>query len=821
MAILKISAYKENGKYNFPSENSNPKDKQDKEWYLKHLQAMTHLYASNQCAVPFRNDISQNVVSIDTLRAYARGTQGSKMIKEKLLQQAKDGSGKFKTKMKDIFQTYDVLPEMFDVIRAINQRQDYDISASCVDYSGMEEKALTKAMMKFFLQKETKELFDRAQYKPNTPFTPEEMSQITEADVDMIFDSGGYLLQKELASIACCDETKNASGHKGIENKVNDDIITIGLAGIKTYVDRATNTIKYRYCDPKNMYLPYSQYMDFRDITKAGEYRQATISELVEINPNLTAEQIKDLVEGYAWMNPEYKSILENTGQYLDPNFLTQVDRCRVWIFDAQWLSVDKKTNLITKHSNGNDIVKDVKYDYELNSQEEKKGAKLKRTKTIKKYEAIWVVGSDILLSYGQAKDVAYYGKSGNKTPRIDYFFSQTGNMSLIQRCIPHVDDINLNTVKLRNAVATLPPAPRMVIQQQLLDNVFLNNIKQQPEDLIQTFVERGYLVVNGVDDHGRPVYQNSKAIEFMATNIVEDVNLFSGLIRDGINRIRQVLGLPEGLDGTAGNPYAGKGQTEMAAQASSNALYPSLSKISEIFNPALNDVVKKWQVYSKGKDLKVKYSPLNTTAKEILSLGAEFSEADIEIVMSLSPNDDQKQFLLAQLNEMSLQYTNSGGALGTSKAEYLMLYDMIMAGKIKLAMFKIAQIEKRRESLNEINKRKDQEFNIKSQQTSAVTTAEEQRKTISTEELEKRKTAVTVEAQKRKTAATTAYMKTFDTEGMPMPREIYDEIMRTADEEVMSTFASDGAEEQQQEMQQQGQEQMMPQNQDMSVMQG
>ena len=57
--------------------------------------------------------------------------------------------------------------------------------------------------------------------------------------------------------------------------------------------------------------------------------------------------------------------------------------------------------------------------------------------------------------------------------------------------------------------------------------------------------------------------------------------------------------------------------------------------------------------------------------------------------------------------------------------------------------------------------------------------------------------------------------------EGMPMPKEIYDEIMRTADEEVMSAFAPDGAEEQQQEMQQQGQEQMMPQNQDMSVMQG
>jgi len=792
MNVKKISDYAEKGKYNYPQENINPKIKKTKEWYQQQVEAMTHMYVNNLCAIPFRVDPNTGGVSIATLRAYATGRQGSKMIKKKLLKESKDGSGKFITKMKDVFDTYDVLPEMFDVIRAINQRQEFELTASCLDYESMNEKALEKSMLKFLIKKETKDLMDRSGYKVNSQLSPEEMAQMTDGDIDMIFESGGYLMQKELASIACCQETMDASGSKEIENLINDDFITLGYAGIKTYIDRATNTVKYRYVDPAKVFLPYSQYRDYRDITRCGEYRKVTIAEIVEINPNLTPEQLQELVEGYAYMNPDYKAFYEGNGQYLEENFVRSIEKCVVWIFDAQWISADVKTNLITKHPNGNDIVRDVDYDYKLNSQEEKKNVKIKRTKTIKKYEAIWVVGTDIMLQYGQAEDTAYYGKSGNKTPRLDYFWARTGNMSLVQRCIPHVDDINLNAVKLRQAVATLIPAPRMVIQQQLLDNVWLNNIKQQPEDLIRTMVETGILVVNGVDDHGRPVYQNSKAIEFMNTNIAEDVNLFMGMIREGINRIRQVLGLPEGLDGTSGNPYTGKGQTEMAAAASSNAMYPTLSKPQDILNPALNDCVKKWQVYSKNKDLDVKYSPLGATTKEILRLGADFSKSDIEVRIKLALNEEQKQFLLQQLNIMSEQYTATNGQLGTSKAEYMLLFDMIMAGRTKLAMFKIAQIEKRRESLAAISKKQDNEFNLRSQQETAKLSAEQLRQTIKLENEEKRKTAITTEAQKRKTTATAAYMKTFDMEGQPMPQSIYEQIMQEADEEIAASFAQD-----------------------------
>lgn len=727
----RLGDYKKTGIYNYPQEDINPELKKDKKWYQAHGEAMLHYYTSGNCEIPF--DFT-NRKSFRTLQAYAQGKQGNVAAKRKL---AKDlGNGQFSTKMKEVWDTFDVLPEMFDVIRAINQRQDYEISASCIDEPSIEEKSLERATLKFFLNKDVQDLMNRAQFKPNLPIDPQELANMTASDVDLFFDSGGMVLQRELAAIAACDETKLLSGYKGIENLVNDDLIVFGISGIKNYIDKSTNSVKMEKIDFVNSrpIIPFSHYYDFRDITRAGVLKKMSIAQIKEINPELLRDKevMDKLIDSHRYMNADYVAAMDNTGQYQNPYNSNPLDGFKVYVLDFQFLSTDYEKYLDVKHQNGNTIYKQVKYDYKLNKQEEKKGAKIDSKKLIKKHKAIWVVGTDILLDYGVDTDVVYYGKDGNKTPRIDYFFAKTGNTSLIERCIPHVDDINLAVVKLRNSIATLPPAPRMVLQQQLIDNVFIGGKKQQPEDLFQTLIDKGYLVVNGVDDDGRPIYQNGKAIDFIGVGgLIEDVTLFNSVISDGIGRIRQVLGLPEGLDGTAGNQYAGLGKTQLSAQASSNALFPTLGRLGDIFLPAFDDVVKKWQIVCKGAKKKFSWTPLGSSTRQILEVGADFSNADFNLEMTLAPNDEEKQFLIGQIGEMSLQFTQSSGQVGVSRAEYLMLYKLIKAGRIDMAMFKIAQIEKRREMAANKKAEQNQKMNIQDQQESAKMASEQERMTL------------------------------------------------------------------------------------------
>src|SRR5690606_27296451 len=115
-------------------------------------------------------------------------------------------------------------------------------------------------------------------------------------------------------------------------------------------------------------------------------------------------------------------------------------------------------------------------------------------------------------------------------------------------------------------------------------------------------------------------------------------------------------------------------------------------------------------------------------------------------------PTDEKKQFLIQTMVEMAGDYKATAGAIGASRAEFLMVYKLIESGRIDMAMYRIAQIEKRREIATQQKAAKDIQANAQVQQDSARVAGEESRNTAMFVESEKRKTALLTEAQKRKT---------------------------------------------------------------------
>lgn len=797
----KISDYKDLKYSSYPSDRIDPENKKKKEWYLANLTAMMHHYTVNNCEIPYSWGVGKTPFS--TLRLYRLGKQGNLPVFRKLLQESDEEPGKFKTKLKNVFETHDVLTEMIDVVSAINQKQDYNVTAIATDDVSGEARELERGLIKYLMQDEAQELLRKSEFKPSTPISMEDISLLTEADVDSLFDTGIIQLPREIAAIAAAHYTMDISDHKEIENKCNEDLITLGIAAIKSYIDYSTGEVKERYVDPANLILPYSKYNNFKDITRVGELRTMTIAEIKEINPNLGAEEIKDLVDDHLYMNKEYMAHIQGYDPE-NPELSNPVDMCKVWVLDAQWLSVDHRVYLDEKMDNGGEIYKQVKYDYELNSQQKRKKAKIDRKKIIKKYSAIWIVGTEILLQYGECKDQPYYGPKGNKTPRLDYSIVKTGTKSIVERCIPDQDDINMYVTKLRVAVASLPPAPRMILQQQMLNNVQLGGVKQKPSDLIQTMLETGILIVNGLDDHGRPIYQNGKAVDFFNTGLGEDITIYGNLINESINRMRQVIGLPEGLDGSSPMPYQGVRTQEMAASASSNALFPTIGRIGPLFTQAVEHWVKMWQVLAKKGGKKVRYKPLGERTWKVLELTADFWNSDFSFALSFAPTEEQKQFLIQRIANMKEKSDASGGVIGLTESEFLMLYKMIQGGQIDKAMFRMAQIEKRKAAIKRLEDIENQERTFQGQQESARVTAEEARRTIQNEENEKRKTAIVTGAQARKTRISDTFLKSYEGENRSIPEDKYFELMNEADEEIAISMAPE---------QQGPTDQMMPQD--------
>jgi len=714
--------------YPYPTDSIDPALKRQKSWYLATVQAMICDYASNYCYIPFEFGMKR---SFATLRAYATGQQSPNKLKDSLIGRKKRREdGTYPTKMNISWDTYYIMSKMFDIIRERNMTVEFDVDVTCIDEDSLATKDADRQMLKYMIHPQTQAFLKATGHQVPHDVNPKAMGIQNQADVDLYFETGGYSTQREIACVAACQKTKMVSNYKVIQDATFDDLITVALTGWKTYIEKSTKLPKIRKCYIDRCVIPYSELNDFSDNTRAAEIRIMTIADIWKENPSLTAENLLYLAEKFQWLNQSfnyataYKSFLD-LNRFNSPNVidLDPISRVRVMVLDAQWLSADVETNLKNERSDGSIFYKEVPYYFEQDAKSKKNGDEVIRKNVIRKYEAQWVIGTEMFLNFGQCTDVVYYGPDGNKVPRLDYFFVKTGNASLVERCIALIDDIDLAIIKQRNTLATVPAAPGIAIQKDLIENVFLNGKKQQPDDVLTTLMERGILYYNSLDDQGKPLYMagGQKPIEFLdVTKIVGVLTTYGNIIVEKVNEIREVLGIPQGTDGSTPQQYDGLGKTRLSMQASNAALFPTFNAYENLFRPAFDDIIKKWQIVASDHGMKIGFSPLGTKAMKILQIGKDFSNAEFNIDVQLGINDEQKKELLASITQQKALGDQSNGQQGLNPAEFMFIYDRVLAGNIREAMYVMAQIQQKKTALAAQQKQIDYQNNAQLQQQSA-----------------------------------------------------------------------------------------------------
>lgn len=712
-------------KYTYPLED-NPKKKKDCDYYKAVCEAMMCDYASGNFYTSLEFGAQRG---IQELRAYAKGKQGADKIKKWVLGKKKrkqDGTEGYVTKTNISWDVYQKLPQLFDQMRAKNMSNEYEVDLNCVDDDSIAARQATAGMIKFLIDENTLKFAQKAMFKTNFQPNPEELGLQNNEDVDMYMDNGGFMLEWELAALAACKKTKIVSNYNMLQDEIFDDLLINpeGITGVKVYIDESTKTSKFRKVDVEKTIIPYSKRPDFSDIVRAGEIRVMSIADIRKECPWLSDGYLRKLAKDFAWMNPEYSKWASNNGFYsairqsqdeMQGYKSDPVNRCKILVMDAQWLSDDIETRLTNQYPNGGYLYKEVDYDYKPDKKSLDKGDRVIKRNTIRKYFAKWVIGTDCFLDYGMDKNVVYYGEEGNLTPGLDYFFVKTGNSSMIERCIAIADDINLILIKHRNAWATLPAAPAIAIQKGLVENVFLNGQKQSPMDLLQGLIERGILYYDAVDDHGDPKYANGgqKPIEALDLGrMAAMLTVCSNEMAIKVNELREVLGLQGGSDGGATSPYQGLGQTRLAFEAANSSLMPTFKAYHYLFKNMFNHALKQWQIIATGNKTKIRANALGVKNLKVLELGKNFCTADFNISVNIAPTNEEKQFLLQEIAQLKSLGQQSNGQQGLTTSEYLYLYDKIMAGNIREAMYVQAKIDKRKALLADLRQQQIQKAN-------------------------------------------------------------------------------------------------------------
>lgn len=751
-----------NSPRSFPSDNIDPSLKQHKDYFLAYAEAMWSEYVANRCAWPFSYDNSDQI-TIDELRLYATGKQNMNKVKGYMLKPVdpNNPTSGFETKMNISWKSYQIMPKMYDVIRSFNSKIDYEVNATAIDDDSIEMKETDKLYIKYYLDKQVQGFMDKTGFVPQMKMNPDEVGARTAGDVDLLVDAGGFNLEHEIACQVVCNKTKKESYFAVIQDMCFDDIFTIGRAGMKEYVNKNTLTAEVRRIDPKYAVVPKSRYLDFRDKTRWGEVRYMTIGEIRD-ETDLSTDQLIDLAKDFSFMNPDYER-LTNLNGYYDPQGARQdfMDRygidplndVQIMVLDFQFLSlnIDKFLNS-KRETTGISTSKKVSYEYVISDKDANRGDSIENYQSVKKYEAKWIIGSDYFINYGPSEYVKYTGEKGDRKPTLDGHFVQTNNASIVERCVDHVDDINQALFKRRNAINSLPPAPRMIIEQGLLDNVLFGDKLQTPEDLIRAFEEKGVLIVNRQDEFGKPVNVNGKTIEFVPSGIIEDITLFTNEIVNGKEAIKDVTGVNDIVAAQTPEARTGLGVSKLAEVASSNALFPSFNAWKYLYEPTFEGVIGKWQLIVDDNEVDIAHIPLGANTIQVFKIGKQFAKSRFNLRTDMVIGEEEKRMLLQEISNLKEARRQNGGKGGISGAMYLKLYDLIMSGNRKLAMFVLAQAEKLQDERDQAINSANQQQTFQAQSAVADQAEKGKQASYQIEGSVKTNSALIIEAGKRKT---------------------------------------------------------------------
>lgn len=700
-----------------PPDKTDVSKKREADYYIQVGESLLADFASDATLIPFK---WYNSRSIQELRDYATGRQSPDKIKKYILnEKRKTPDGRYITAMNISWEGYDKLAQMFDIMRSKNLNHEYDVDITCVDPESIAAQEQQRAALKFLVDENTKDFLSRASFKPEMEIDPNEIGLRNARQVDIFMDTGGYAHKWQIAAIAACHKTKMVSDYKEQQDLCMDDLIVnpMGITGMRTYIEKSTGLPKIRRVDVQRAIVPYYKGISSKGkISRAGEIIDMTMADIRDHAPHLTDSEIVYIAKKYTWNNEGYSRILDRVNSQGMSSVCDDISQMRVKVLDFEFLSTD--IDRFIKNDRG--LFKRCPSDYRITARDKKNGDKIVEKKVVRKYYAKWIIGTKILLDYGPVEDQVYYGPDGNKTPQIDFYFVNHGNKSLIERCVAIVDDMNMILVKHRNVWATLPAAPGMVIQKNLIENVFLNGKKQTPEGLLQAMIERGVLFYDALDDFGKPLHPagGQKPIDYLnLSNIAALLSVCTAELQVKVNELREVLGLSQGADGGERSPYMGLGEQQLAIEQSNASLAPTFNAYRYLFKAVFDDVIKKWQIVAqKKKGIKLGYSALGNKNMRILELAKDFSAVDFNCEVTIGATHEDKMALLAELRELRLP---PNGGVGITYAQYIYVRDRITSGNIKEAQAVMALFEtQQREEARAVEERNIQ-ANLEGQQES------------------------------------------------------------------------------------------------------
>lgn len=596
-----------------------------------------------------------------TNRKYGEGLQSIQKYKD-----AMDMAGDTSYLNLD-FSAVSILPKFIDAKINEMSNQDIEIQCNAIDSGSLtkyedEKNAIYANMMLKPFSDQMESLtgvpvIDKSKYVPKD----EEDAKMY---MEMTFKQGTEIAMEELLKFV-----SDNNGSEELKGQIIRDFIVLKMVMIR--VDYNSNgDIVLKYVDPVVGILPYSDKQDFPDMEYCGYTAKMTIHDLKQqAGDQLTEEEYWTIAKNNSgkFSNPANWQYGDTYGAYYNSNGVnTAYDNYYIQVFDFEYasnnynLTFEKKEN-----SYGGNYYNEKKKGYK--PAENARGKRQIDSKDFQvRYEGKWVVGTDCIYDYGLQKNMVRPKKNGVYSDKCYSRFIVCApdiydmeNKSIVERCIPHEDAIQLCALKLQQLVMKAVPKG-IAVDASAIENAVMGKGTKflDPLEVMAAYKQTGDLIYRGLDvETGQPI--NKVPITELINGMSPDVERLVNLYNFNIQMIRDVTGINEFVDGSTPDPRTLSSVQKQAIQSSKGVTGPLnksyLSVLKRMYEQ-VSIMLQDKACYGGGLD--GYYNVVGENALKILEIGKDLSLAEFGISINLVSTAED-QVILDQDIALALQNGN------------------------------------------------------------------------------------------------------------------------------------------------------------------
>lgn len=636
------------------------------DWYLAWVRYGWGQYEQGFCGVGYDGSLGYGR-TIAELRAYARGMQNPKKYQD-VLDPTDPKVNKGKALMGISWDNHKLLPKILDIAKERILMLPFEIQTRGVD-----------SALGFKRNKEVAKM--KAAVSPLKDLAPQPMvdnGMQNYQDVDDFVAMGLMVLEEEAKIKDAIDATEYRSGNETIETLIVDDLSELFVAAKEVCVDESGN-VYYKYVDPQKLVNRRSVYTDSRDMDYVGYWENMTISQLREVS-DFKEDELKDI----ATRTTKGENFSYEFGGREAHSKAKSYDQTKIKVFKMYWIAAEAEDVMIGYYRKNNSrIYQKAPKGYEERPYSQ---TKLEKRKEHCVYECSWVVGTDKIFSYGKQKKIV---REGNKC-QLPVIVFQGNKPSMVERCIPIIDDIQLEMHSIKNTLAKLPPAPRLAYDKALLNMAIdIGGETKNMMQLIQEFFRTGALVVSSKNEFGDPGGSNRPPIMPIELNIAQELATRMQRIEILKNELREISGINEVADGSIKQQDMLVGVMENMEAAATMVLASYVRARKDIMQRSARYAIRKWQMSARDGVEAYSYS---SSIPKVTKLDSSISDYNFDVRIVALPTKQEKDFLL-----QTLFMNKQNGML--DEGDYLLIYNMIQEGDLRKAQFyTVKTIERKRQ---------------------------------------------------------------------------------------------------------------------------